>query len=363
MKDNRLKILFILPSLKAGGAERIISFVSSSIDRTKFHSILLVLGNIEDAVYPVEGIEVHYLSKSRLIHSISEIFGFIRSEKPEVVVGSIAHVNRVLSVFRFVFRKIIFVGREASVDLIIARYTNKDRVKYWKLYKNYYKNLHYVICQSQDMATDLMDRYELPSKKIVLINNPISVDLPIKNKSIKENKTKRLITIGRLNREKGHFRLLEVISKLKIPIIYTLIGDGPEKENIFELANKLGLSNKIEHIPFTKNVGKYLAESDVFIQGSFVEGFPNTVLESCVVGTPVVAFSCMGGTREIIEPEINGYIAHDQDEFLSYLEKSLSRNWEPEIIRTSVTKKFSKDLILPQYESFFTRLEKKIRRR
>ena len=44
----------------------------------------------------------------------------------------------------------------------------------------------------------------------------------------------------------------------------------------------------------------YLSDSDFFIQGSYVEGFPNSVLESCSVGTPVIAFNCPGGTKEII---------------------------------------------------------------
>lgn len=359
MKDKRLKILFILPSLKAGGAERIISFVSTSIDKTKFHSILLVLGNIEDAVYPIDGIEVHYLSKRRLIHSIREIFGFIWSQKPQVVVGSIAHVNRVLSVFRFIFRKVIFVGREASVDLIIAKYTNKNRVKYWKLYKNYYRNLHYVICQSDDMATDLMERYNLAKKKIVLINNPISFELPMKVNSTEFHPVRRLITIGRLNREKGHERLLHELSKLKVPFHYTIVGDGPEKENIFNLAKILDLTNKITHVPYTNDVAKFLGENDLFLQGSFVEGFPNTALESCVVGTPVIAFACMGGTREIIENGVNGFIANDSSQYHEYVEKALALEWDPKSVRSSVTKKFSKDIILPKYEEFFQSLERK----
>ncbi|RZW44378.1 MAG: glycosyltransferase [Flavobacteriaceae bacterium] len=359
MKDKRLKILFILPSLKAGGAERIISFVSTSIDKTKFHSILLVLGNIEDAVYPIDGIEVHYLSKKRLLHSIREIFGFIRSQKPQVVVGSIAHVNRVLSVFRFIFRKVIFIGREASVDLIIAKYTNKNRVKYWKLYKNYYRNLHYVICQSDDMADDLVNRYNLSEEKIVLINNPISVDIPMKSNTEQSNDVKRFITIGRFNLEKGHDRILRTISKLNIPFHYTLIGDGPEKQNIFDLAEELQMRDKISHIPYTDDVGKYLAQNDLFLQGSFVEGFPNTALESCVVGTPVVAFKCMGGTREIIENDINGYIANDTEAYLQCIKKALNKDWDPSKVRHSVMRKFSKEIILPQYEDFFQGLREK----
>jgi len=181
----------------------------------------------------------------------------------------------------------------------------------------------------------------------------------MKVNSIDLDPVKRLITIGRLNREKGHERLLHELSKLKVPFHYTIVGDGPEKENIFKLAKTLDLTNKITHVPYTNNVAKFLGENDLFLQGSFVEGFPNTALESCVVGTPVIAFECMGGTREIIENGVNGFIANDSTQYHEYVEKALAIEWDPKSVRSSVTKKFSKDIILPKYEEFFQSLEKK----
>ena len=81
-----------------------------------------------------------------------------------------------------------------------------------------------------------------------------------------------------------------------------------------ELVNKLDLSSKITHVPFTDKVPEYLKESDIFLQGSFVEGFPNALLESCAVGTPVIAFNALGGIDEIIQDGVNGFMVDNIDD-------------------------------------------------
>ncbi|MEQ9580645.1 MAG: glycosyltransferase, partial [Arenibacter sp.] len=119
-----------------------------------------------------------------------------------------------------------------------------------------------------------------------------------------------------------------------------------------------GILDKIKHIPFTKDVSKYLQESDVFLQGSYVEGFPNALLESCAVGTPVIAFKAPGGIDEIIEEDVNGYIAKDEADFLIKLNLIGEKHWDPAVVRDSVYKKYSKDIIIKKYQDLFIDLNK-----
>ena len=357
MKKKRIRILFILPSLKAGGAERVITFVATNLDKEKFECEMLILGFPKDNVYDTSGIEVHFLQKTRLLKSIIPMFHFLRSHKPDIAVGSIAHVNRVLTTLGLYFRKIVFVGREASVDRIISKYANKNRIKYWKLYRNYYKNLDHVICQSHDMANDLINSYSLKKENITIISNPITGHLPIKKSRNESSEVKQFITVGRLSLEKGFDRLLNLISKLNFSYHYTIIGSGNQEENIMKLAKELNIDDKITHIQYTDTVAKYLAKSDVFLQGSFVEGFPNALLESCVVGTPVVAFEVPGGTREIIQEDINGFMVNSDQDFIDKLDYIVNKKkWDPEIVHDSVMSRFNKERSLKKYEDLFERL-------
>ena len=353
--QSKIKILFILPSLSAGGAERVISFVSQNIDKTKFHPVLLVAGYEEDSVYDVSNVEVKFLNKHRILTALPSIINYIKTFKPQIVMSSIAHVNSAMGLISPLFRNTKFIGREATV---LGQRKNEAKARPKSIFRslpNGFKKLDAIICQSQDMAEDMVENFEIPEQKIHVINNPIS-DLPPVKENNKPSETKRFITVGRLTEVKGHLRLLEMLSKLKTPFTYTIIGDGGLKETIFNKAKELNIFDKIEHIPFTKKVNDFITKHDLFLQGSYVEGFPNALLESCVVGTPVLAFNAPGGTKEIIENGVNGYMVENETEYLEKLNSDFDMN--PNTIRDSVYKKFNKEIILQQYEDLFQNIIK-----
>ncbi|WP_047245787.1 glycosyltransferase [Maribacter thermophilus] len=220
------------------------------------------------------------------------------------------------------------------------------------------KNLDYIICQSSDMAKDCSSIYNISPEKIKVLNNPITDNFKLKTTSL-DNKSDeiRFITVGRLVEVKGHKRIINVLSKFQKPFTYTIVGDGPLKDEIFALAKSNNILKNITHIPFTKNVSKYLNDSHFFLQGSLTEGFPNALLESCAVGTPAIAYNVPGGTKEIIENGINGYLVKDDEDFLAKLNNL--PHFEPTLVSEAVYRKFDKSIILKQYEDFFQDLIKK----
>jgi glycosyltransferase involved in cell wall biosynthesis len=196
----------------------------------------------------------------------------------------------------------------------------------------------------------------IPDSRISIINNPITGHFKLKSPKEKANGVREFITVGRLNKEKGHERLLNILAKYDKPFHYTIIGDGPLKDQLFKQIDELHLTDKVKYINFTKDVEAYLSKSDLFLQGSFVEGFPNALLESCAVGTPAIAFNAPGGTKEIIEQGVNGFLAGTEEEFLAYLKES--RPLEAQKIKSSVEAKFSQEHIIRKYETLFFELMK-----
>ncbi|WP_053992539.1 glycosyltransferase [Mangrovimonas sp. TPBH4] len=359
MNDSKIDILFVLPSLKAGGAERVISFIAANLDTAKFNSILIVIGSAKDSVYNTGNLNVVFLKQKRVLFGIPFLFSYLITKRPNIIVGSISHVNRVIVFLSCFLPKSKVVGREASVPSIMQRFALKQHRINIPVLKNYHKYLNAIICQSQDMALDLQNNFNIAKSKIHVINNPITENFGLKIQNSTYNTKKKLITVGRLSKEKGHQRILVALSKVNFDYQYTIIGSGPEKDSIFKLATELGIVNKICHIPFTKNVENFLLANDVFIQGSYVEGFPNALLECCAVGTPVIAFNAPGGTKEIIMNGINGYIVNDELEFTEKLHCMLfEKEWNHKKIKELAEKKFNKDNILKQYESLFLELTK-----
>jgi len=343
--------MFILPSLKAGGAERVISFVAQHLDPQKFEVTLLVQGYKKDQVFEVENINLVILEKPRLISAIPAIFREIRRISPSIVVGSIGHVNLLLGCFSLFFPNKKFIAREASVNNIMAKYSTRKQVPLW-IRSFLYGRLDAIICQSNDMKSDMKSMYKIPDEKCIIINNPITFK-ESKLRKVNANSSKHFITIGRLSEEKGHERILRVLSKLPFEFEYLIIGDGPLKSKIKDLINELGLSAKITMLDYTSNIRQYLSVSDFFLQGSYVEGFPNALLEAASMGMPSIAFNAPGGTNEIILSGKNGLLVENENEFKLAIEKALSMNWKREEISMDIYLRFSSESIVEKYASLF----------
>ncbi len=215
------------------------------------------------------------------------------------------------------------------------------------LVKKCFSQVDAVICQSQDMADNFKKLYNTSTDKICIIGNPITNPDEI-NVVDSIEKNHNFITVGRLSKIKGHARILRILARLNKKFHYTIIGDGPERDNLRAQANELNLDSKITYISYTDEVNKYLVQNDLFLQGSFSEGFPNAVLESCTMGTPALAFDVPGGTKEIIEHDKNGYLVKNETEYLTIL--AADHNWKRSDVRNSVLSNFSSEIVIDKYQ-------------
>ena len=356
MKSAKINVTFVLPNLMAGGAERVISYIAQNIDPKKFNTTLLIVGHSKDASYDVENIKVVFLGKDRVLTAIPALFKYMRLNRPDILVSAVGHLNAITAYMSFFFPNTKFIAREVTVLSLDAAFFKTGKFKPMALIAGRrFQYFDKIICQSRDMLEDIKNNSNIDENKFVVINNPITDSFKLKDTFSKNNPI-QYITVGRLSREKGIDRVLKILSKLDFPFHYTIIGNGVEKDNLFSLIAKYNLSDKMTHIEFTKEVSKYLERSDYFLQGSHFEGFPNCLIESCSVGTPVIAFKAPGGTKEIIDEDVNGFLVDNEEEFIEKLKNP--REWNPEKIRTSVFEKFNKELILQQYEDLFTNIVK-----
>ncbi|RTE53803.1 glycosyltransferase [Arenibacter aquaticus] len=358
--SSKIKITFILPSLRAGGAERVMSFVAQNINSKIFDVTLLIVGYEKDSQYNVSGINLIFLNESRVLKAIPKLLRYLWISKQDIIISAIGHLNTVMGLLSIFTPKTKFIAREVNVNSVLKEHSeNKPLVGFHFISSLSKRFMDKIICQSNDMAADVINNSKVNKNKIIIINNPISKKFQAK-KDDNQNFSELLkfITVGRLAKQKGHLRILEALHKLNIPFHYTIVGDGPEKDVIFDTISEYELDTSVTHIPYTTKVEEYLAKNDIFLQGSYVEGFPNALLESCAVGTPVLAFEAPGGIDEIIEEGVNGYIAHSIEDYVNKIEllsKSL-KVLKPRQVSNSVLSKYSSEKILSQYENLFISL-------
>lgn len=347
------KVFFVIPSLRAGGAERVMSYVAQNLNKNLFDATLVVIGSKKDYSYAIDNINVVFLEKSRVLHSFLPIFSLLRKQKPDIVISAIGHVNALMAFESVFFRNTVFIGREVNVISVLTKI--QPSKKWYSLIdftKHSYKLLDIILCQSKDMANDMQINFDVPPQKIRIINNPISESFTPKNQ-LANNTVPKFITVGSLVERKGHIRILKALLKYNGPFEYTMLGDGDKADEILNFAKENKIDRYIKHIPFTKNVSDYLKKADVFLQGSYVEGFPNALLESCASGTPAIVYKALGGIDEIIEEGINGYIVENENQFIEKLNLLLEQKLSPETVSSSVLKKFNGPKILKKYENLF----------
>jgi len=127
---------------------------------------------------------------------------------------------------------------------------------------------------------------------------------------------KKLITyVGRLIYGKGVIHLLEAVHQLRrSDIMLLIVGDGPEKENLENYSEKNHLSKQVKFLgntPFNTVVG-LLKITDVFVNPSYNEGLPTSILEAGACERAIIATN-VGGTPEILTPNQSGIIINPYD--------------------------------------------------
>jgi glycosyltransferase involved in cell wall biosynthesis len=127
-----------------------------------------------------------------------------------------------------------------------------------------------------------------------------------------------ILSVGRLNREKGHDLLIEAIPAIlqQQPDTYFIFaGDGHERQNLESLANKHDIQTHVRFLGIRKDVAELMPACDIFVLPSRSEGMPNALLEAMGAGTAVVSFN-VGGVSDVIQHNKNGMLAPPEDSYI-----------------------------------------------
>jgi len=351
----RKTILFILPDLNMGGAERIVTTLINNIDKEKYHPVLLLM---RKEGYYLELLdkttEIINIKTKRIRNSFFPILRTLRQLKPNIVFGGWGEVSAYLALVIPLFPKTKFIARETN---IVSQHVTRPEIKF---FYRFYNNFHKIIAQSDDMKEDLVRNLKINESKIVKINNPVDFD------SIEKKETaiislpfsansKNVLAIGNLSHRKGFDNLLRVFEFLKTENIHLyLIGDGQDREKLLAQKENLQL-NKVHFLGRVTNPYPYLKNCDLFVLSSRYEGFPNVLLEAGACGTFSLSNNCKGGINEIIQPNINGKIVDIENYpyFAEEIKTALSEIHDKNAIKNSIKSRFSKEIIISQYEQVF----------
>jgi len=302
MKNNKIKIVHIIPTLSFGGAERFVIDLINNSDDSKFEHSIIILKKTDGLASELKNSCPIILVQKKGKISLS-LFGKIKKElkniKPDIVHTHLFGAN--------------FWGRVSAHSLSIPVVTTEHGINLdesWfrsfllRLLKNY---TSIYISPSQAMA-DYMRRVYKIKKEIKILPHGIEIDKFKKVSKLEKTEKMKLLILGRLDLTKGQDIALKALVKLKnYNWQLEIVGDGNDKEKIEKLVVELDLQEKVSLLPATRDVVGALERNQIVLIPSRLEAFGLTVVEAMSSGRIVISSSA-GGLPEVIKDGKTGFL-------------------------------------------------------
>jgi GalNAc-alpha-(1->4)-GalNAc-alpha-(1->3)-diNAcBac-PP-undecaprenol alpha-1,4-N-acetyl-D-galactosaminyltransferase len=363
-----MRILFVVPGMGYGGAERVISILANSFVIKGYDVKILIMNTDGESVYKLnENIEVEVIPPAnrkkvmtvfRLLKSIRNI---TRKFTPDVIISFMNDTCAITAIANFGrYYPIVYSERN---DPSNTNRSIKDRL------------LKFIVEQRVNgfvfQSTGAKELYSKKvQKKSTVILNPLNLK-KLPPYFIGERK-KEIVSVGRLHPQKNHQMLIRAFShiatdypKYKLRIY----GEGTLRNNLQKQIDDLGLCDRVMLMGNVPNVMEEINNASIFAFSSDYEGLPNALIEAMALGLPCISTDFTpGGASMLIVNFKNGVLAPIGDdkkfaEGLSYLLSNKEKAIEMGSRAQKIVERVNEENIIAEWEKFIsTVLKENIRR-
>lgn len=311
------KLLIFINSLKLGGAERVVSHLLQHL-QDDFDIHLALYSHEIDFNIP-ENIPVFDLKQSLDEKPFSVFikmpllaYRLHRYCKKNNIQRSVAFLNRpcyINALMRSLwgYKGYMVMCERTHQTTLLESNSWLFRFVSTRLVSFSYKRANLVLVNSYASKQDLLENFKVKTPMQVIYN---PIDLAVINKHAEEpcdiafdEKCFYFISVGGFRKEKNLPFLLEAFFIIKnLPVKLILVGDGAQMADLKRKVEDLGLGKQVIFAGFDNNPYKYVKRSNCFVLSSYVEGFPNVLLEALACEKPIISTDCKSGPRELLAP-------------------------------------------------------------
>ena len=324
--DSKKQVTIVINTLSGGGAQRISINIANGLVNIGWQVDLLVL-NSNNQVFLSDvskKINIIRLNLNHARYAGLFLLKYVYKKKPNVFLVFNYELSVLLILLRILFRfKFKIISR--NINTLSKKYEEFKKKSFWvrnvvgALINNFYYKADHIINQCYAMYEDIIQLHpEIRSNTSVLYNPVTNYILDYANShDLNQIKKKNyLLCVGRLEKEKAFNCAIEGFAGIakKFPDLrLKIVGQGSLEQELKQNAQEYGVGNRVDFEGFQKDIIPYYLHAKATVLTSLHEGFPNVLIESITLGTPVVSFDCPSGPRELIKDGVNGYLIKHND--------------------------------------------------
>lgn len=306
-------VAFVLPGLRAGGSEHIVSLLCNHFSRSGWTVTLFAFEEAGTApYYPHDravsvvqlGQPASALPALAVRRRIVALRSALADARPDLVVSFLTRTN-VISVL---------AARPLGIPVIVSERNNPVQQRpglVWRaLRRHAYARAHGLITMTHG-AMSLFPA--VMRKRQWVIPNPTYAPVEVDRDRACAC---HVVAVGRLVPQKGFDMLLDAFARVadRVPDWSLLIwGEGPERKRLEAQRDALGLHDRVAMPGVTREHGAWLHDADIFVLSSRFEGWGIVVGEAMAAGVPTISFDCRFGPGEMITDGASGLLVPDGD--------------------------------------------------
>lgn len=365
MQNNKL-IGLVVPNLAGSGAEKVVLNLFNMFEKFG-HEVYIFL--LEDIIsYDLSENQknrIISLTTNRKYHKLFSFIGdkrlhyllekkllFVEKEKNQKFDLILSNLPASDKVLQYSTRNNIYFCIHTSYFQEIEEFKSIGKYsrakKKYKLYKQIYKNKKLIIV-SNKIEEDL-NKLDVKYESIKCIYNPFNFEEIRKkaNEEVEIIEEDYILSASAFRPVKRYDILLDAYKKSEIELKLLLLCNSTKE--IIEMIKIRGLENKVIILGFKRNPYPIIKKAKFLVLSSEREGLPTVLIESLILGTPVVSTNCISGPSEILTGELSKYLAkvNDSNDLALKMNQMMENNIS---IKDEYITKFSEENIVNQYLS------------
>jgi glycosyltransferase involved in cell wall biosynthesis len=289
-----MKVLHVINNMQTGGAEKLVTDTVPLYNSKGIQADVLLLNGAQTPFMEqlkASGVTVYSLGNGSIYNALLA-FKIV----PYLKKYNVVHVHLFPAQYWVALAKMMSFSKTKLVYTEHSTSSRRMRKKAFKLIDQiFYKPYSKIICIAQDVLESVKEHINTDEYKLQVIENGSDItnikDARPLAKSVffKEEDIKLIIQVSSFQYPKDQPTVIRALQHLPATVKLLLVGDGHQKQECIDLADSMGLTNRVLFLGIRMDVPQLLKMADIVVLSSAYEGFSLSSVEGMAAGRPVVA--------------------------------------------------------------------------